>query len=92
MTQWNWQLLEQMGPEMADMLRELEWAGAKFDRTRDDDARPCCPSCDADAPSSEWIRETQGFKEKKVGGVHEPDCRLAEVLRELDEADQDRPK
>lgn len=72
-------------PEMASMLRELEWMGGPSSE---------CPMCEASPPRT---REVDSKPHPTIpgmvlmgtgrmvttGGQHAPDCRLATLLREL---------
>jgi hypothetical protein len=60
-------------PDLLEMLRELEWAGGYTDNC--DSLITCCPSCSAD--------KDVFIGDPRPGcGQHEPDCRLAALLRE----------
>lgn len=59
-------------PEMAAMLRELEWAGAED--YPDAGARRCCPLC-----RKFYLRPERGMPD----ALHTPDCRLSALLRDL---------
>lgn len=61
-------------PELAAMLRELEWSGCDFDdRNR---AYQACPVCKARTNAHNAVTG-------KPPEPHTPDCRLAALLRDL---------
>lgn len=73
-------LTQRLYPEMASVLRELEWAG--------DSATSMCPECGRRPPRSTRSLSAAEFSLKAAGhqlpdGGHAPDCRLSALLRSL---------
>jgi len=62
--------LIRLSPDMASMLRELEWTGAGSALGPWGGVVASCPICEAKSP-------------KYDGNGHAPDCRLAALLAEL---------
>lgn len=77
---WNLTVADKLAiqkvPEMVAMLRKLEWAGmeASYDGPRE----PVCPECGA-------FNRQRGGAPSPGFGMHEHDCSLAALLKDLPE-------